>query len=156
MGKRELVALLGLSCWCLVTVVWLFLAVCLGLSAVCYCGISWPRGYKAWVQSRTQNKAQWLAACGHFILSLRMNSSFIISRPDHTIFCIKMWMKTCFHEFTFLCKFSCICNSAIFVRIFMKFSPKCRKSKKLGMIYTILVSLCSFFNWIGPNIKGCI
>ena len=27
MGKRELVALLGLSCWCLVIVVWLFLAV---------------------------------------------------------------------------------------------------------------------------------
>ena len=27
MGKRELFALLGLSCWCLVIVVWLFLAV---------------------------------------------------------------------------------------------------------------------------------
>ena len=27
MGKRELVALLGLSCWCLVIVVWFFLAV---------------------------------------------------------------------------------------------------------------------------------
>ena len=27
MGKRELVALLGVSSWCLVTVVWLFLAV---------------------------------------------------------------------------------------------------------------------------------
>ena len=24
-----------------------------------------PRGYKTWVQSQTQNKAQWLAACGH-------------------------------------------------------------------------------------------
>ena len=43
-----------------------------------------PRGYKTWVQS--QNKAQWLAACGHvstskqslrYILSPRMNSSFI-------------------------------------------------------------------------------
>ena len=49
-----------------------------------------PRGYKTWVQSQTQNKAQWLAACGHvstssqslrFILSLRMNSRFITSRP---------------------------------------------------------------------------
>ena len=49
------------------------------------------RGYKTWVQSQTQNKAQWLAACGHvsassqsllFILILRMNSSFITSRPD--------------------------------------------------------------------------
>ena len=45
---------------------------------------TWPRGYKTKVQSQTQNKAQWLAACGHmsassqslhFILSLRMNSS---------------------------------------------------------------------------------
>ena len=44
-----------------------------------------------WVQSQTQNKAQWLAACGHvtassqslrFIFSLRMNSSFITSRPE--------------------------------------------------------------------------
>ena len=52
--------------------------------------ISWPWGYKTWVQAQTQNKAQWLAACGHvsansqslrFILSLRMNSSFITSRP---------------------------------------------------------------------------
>ena len=34
-GKRELVALLCLSSWCLVVVVWLF-----GLSAVCDCGIS--------------------------------------------------------------------------------------------------------------------
>ena len=48
------------------------------------------RGYKTWVQSQTQNKAQWLAACGHmsassqslsFILSLRMNSSFLTSKP---------------------------------------------------------------------------
>ena len=36
MGKRELVALLGLSSWCLVMVVWLCLAV-----PVCDCGISW-------------------------------------------------------------------------------------------------------------------
>ena len=34
MGKRELVALLSLSSWCLVMVVWLFLAVPWGLSAV--------------------------------------------------------------------------------------------------------------------------
>ena len=35
MGKRELVALLNLSSWCLVMVDWL-----MGLSAVCGCGIS--------------------------------------------------------------------------------------------------------------------
>ena len=38
-GKRELVALLNLSFWCLVIVEGLFLAVP-GLSAVCDCGIS--------------------------------------------------------------------------------------------------------------------
>ena len=40
MGKRELVALLGLSSWCLVMVVWLILAVPCFFSAVCDCGIS--------------------------------------------------------------------------------------------------------------------
>ena len=39
MGKRELVALVSLSFWCLV-VVWLFLAAPWGLSAVSDCGIS--------------------------------------------------------------------------------------------------------------------
>ena len=39
-GKRELVALLDLSSWCLVMVEQLFLAVPRGLSAVCDCGIS--------------------------------------------------------------------------------------------------------------------
>ena len=51
---------------------------------------TWPGGYKTWVHSQTQNKAQWLAAWGHvsassqslrFILSLRLYSSFITSRP---------------------------------------------------------------------------
>ena len=48
MGKRELVALLDLSSWCLMIVEWLFLMVpwgylqfvAMGLSAVCDCGIS--------------------------------------------------------------------------------------------------------------------
>ena len=39
MGKRELVALLNLSSWCLVMVKRLFLDA-MGLSAVCDCGIS--------------------------------------------------------------------------------------------------------------------
>ena len=47
-----------------------------------------PWGYKTWVHSQTQNKAQWLAACGHvsasnqslfFILNQRLCSSFITS-----------------------------------------------------------------------------
>ena len=33
----------------------------------------------------------------------------------------------------------------------MKFSPKCR-TKKYGMIYTILESFCSFLNWEGADI----
>ena len=50
------------------------------------CGKYRPRGFKTWIHSQTQNKAQWLAACGHvsagsqslpFILSLRLYSSFI-------------------------------------------------------------------------------
>ena len=54
---------------------------------------NWPCGYKTGVQSQTQNKVQWLAACGHvstssqslcFILILRLNSSFITSRPEYT------------------------------------------------------------------------
>ena len=40
MGKRELVALLSLSSWCFVIVVWLFLFGAIGLSAVCDSGIS--------------------------------------------------------------------------------------------------------------------
>ena len=55
-------------------------------------------------------------------------------------------------SFTFLCKFSWICNFIIFDRIFMKFSPKCR-TKKLGMIYSILISFCSFLNWEGADIR---
>ena len=40
MWKRELVALLNLSSWCLVMVERLFLAMPRGLSVVCDCGIS--------------------------------------------------------------------------------------------------------------------
>ena len=52
--------------------------------------LSLLRGNKTWVQSQTQNKAQWFAACGHvsasshslcFILSLWLYASCITSRP---------------------------------------------------------------------------
>ena len=55
-------------------------------------------------------------------------------------------------SFTFLCNFSRICNFAVFVWIFMKFLLKCR-TKKLGMVYTILGSFCSFLNWEGAYIR---
>ena len=62
--------------------------ICFGVN--CIKPKTWSRGYKTWVHSQTQNKAQWLAVCGHvsassqslrFILSLSMYSSFITSRP---------------------------------------------------------------------------
>ena len=37
----------------------------------------------------------------------------------------------------------------------MKFSPKCR-TKKLGMVYTIFGSFCSFLNWEGADIRSQI
>ena len=37
----------------------------------------------------------------------------------------------------------------------MKFSPKCR-TKKLGMIYTILGRFCSFLIGMEPNIRADI
>ena len=70
-----------------------------------------PRGYKTWVQSQTQNKAQWLAACGHvsassqslyFILSLRMNSSFITSRPGLSVLGAKKLTLNLLKLWTFL------------------------------------------------------
>ena len=69
-----------------------------GWSVVGDCGIFWSyslafwhfaRGYKIWAHSQTQNKAQWLAACGHVstisqslrFFILRLYSSFITPRP---------------------------------------------------------------------------
>ena len=45
MGKRELIALLNLSSWCLVMVERLFPHGATGLSAVCDCGISWSYSF---------------------------------------------------------------------------------------------------------------
>ena len=66
-----------------------------------------PRGYKTWVRSQTQNKAQWLAACGHmsassqllrFILSLRQYSVFITPGPD-----LFFNLCMCFHHSMEIC-----------------------------------------------------
>ena len=57
-----------------------------------------PRGYKFWAHSQTQNKAKWLAACQsmHFILNLRLHSSFLTSRPDLGLHCFSwpLWQAT--------------------------------------------------------------
>ena len=54
-------------------------------------------------------------------------------------------MKTCFHSH-FYTDFHASVILLFLFRIFSKFSPKCI-TKKLGMIYTILGSFCSFLNW---------
>ena len=67
-----------------------------------------PRGNKTWVYSLTQNKAQWLAACGHvsaisqslrFILSLRLYSSSITSRAG-------IWKESTLESLLFQSTFS--------------------------------------------------
>ena len=53
--------------------------------------MSKPRGYNTWVHSQTQNKAQWLAACGH--VSASSQSLRLILCPqaaNHcTLFCVR-------------------------------------------------------------------
>ena len=60
MGKRELFALLGLSSWCLVTVVWFFLAVpwvCLQFN--CDCVTSWS--YSLFLRERSGSVVECLS-----------------------------------------------------------------------------------------------
>ena len=105
---------LGSCLWCLLWVchfpigilgqVWYFSVSIPDLCTLTYfvavqtcLSMTWTRCYKTWVHSQTQNKAQWLAACGHvfaisqslhFILSLRLYSRFITSRPG-----VKPWRQ---------------------------------------------------------------
>ena len=51
----------------------------------------------------------------------------------------------CEFSFTFVCKNSCICNFAIFVRIFMKFSPICW-TKKFGVFAHFWIGKGANFN----------
>ena len=62
-----------------------------------------PQGYKTWVQSQTQNKAQWLAACGHvpassqslrFILSLIKRNDWLLADtcPQAANHCALFWV----------------------------------------------------------------
>ena len=59
-------------------------------------------------------------------------------------------MKTCFHSHFYANFHGSV--TAIFVLVFMKFSPKCR-TKKFGMIYSILGNFCLFVNWEGADIR---
>ena len=54
-------------------------------------------------------------------------------------------MKTYFHSHFYAKFHASILNFAILVQI--------SKTKQLGMIYTILGSFCSFFNWEGTDIR---
>ena len=78
-------------------------------------------GYKTRVHSQTQNKAHWLAACGllsassqslHFILSLRLYSSFITSRPDLN-WAQGLYIKLCLRSTQLSLKFIMLINSTI-------------------------------------------
>ena len=75
-GKRELVALFNLSSWCLVMVGWLFLAVPMGLSAVCDCGISRSYSLTSFFWSRSANISQ-LGFLRQFISYYRKTSKII-------------------------------------------------------------------------------
>ena len=43
-------------------------------------------------------------------------------------------------------------HASVALLFLFRFSPKCR-TKKLGMIYTILGMFCSFLNWEGADIR---
>ena len=80
---------------------------CLGWSessrAQCCVTHVWPRGYKTW-DSQTQNKAQWLAACGHvsasnqslrFILTLYFEFDIVLQ-----FYNLEAWTHVIFYGFT--------------------------------------------------------
>ena len=46
----------------------------------------WPWGYKTWVHSQTQNKAQWLAACKHVSASNQSLRFILNPRPIVSLF----------------------------------------------------------------------
>ena len=98
--------------------------------------LTWPLGYKTWVHSHTQNKAQWLAACLNvsassqslrFILSLRLYSSFITSRPILYLLVLSA-DKLCKHlvprsdptNFQSWSRFKLFDNSNCFLKFFFK------------------------------------
>ena len=106
-----------------------------------------PRDYKTWVQSKTQYKVQWLPACGHvsassqslgFILSLRMNSSFIASRHEKWKFRAQMsWARKKFYNLGARAHSSagdfvtcCICAKACLEQPYW-YIQKCLRSKTL-------------------------
>ena len=85
MGKRELVALRGLSSWCLVMVVWLFC-----LSAVCDCGISWSYSlilpvpgvcrehYVQWICQSIKQSHTPIETCQNWLWSNKLWSFYIM------------------------------------------------------------------------------
>ena len=91
MGKRELVALLNLSSWCLVIVVWLFLAVpwvCLQfviavfpdhthLLYLLYCKLS-KRGYIRVQQDKGIDVIKYAYSTGYFVLHDFLSTFMII------------------------------------------------------------------------------
>ena len=56
---------------------------CPGSGVVLDCIDSWPQSYKTWVHSQTQNKAQWLADCGH-VSAISQSLRFILTMVECT------------------------------------------------------------------------
>ena len=112
----------------------------------------WPWGYKIWVQFQTQNKAKWLAACGHmsasnqslpFILRLRLYSSFITLMPVHPHSLISAFVIHSLKSITdkFASKFQysrCLCKAQVtqsrFKPRFTTTHPDLRQMVKSGCI----------------------
>ena len=104
MGKRELVALLNLSSWCLVMVERLFLAVPWGCLPVCDCGISWSYSLTIFVSFYIKfTRLGFENACWIARQASRCQQAFskpclvnLISKDTHLVFSLKLTGKRYF------------------------------------------------------------
>ena len=53
--------------------------------------LNWPQGYKTGVLSQTQNKVQWLAACGHVSASNQSLRFFFESENELKFYNLEAW-----------------------------------------------------------------
>ena len=60
----------------------------------CLCDKYWPRGYKTWVQSQTQNKAQLLATCWHVSASSQSLRFILVQSQTQNK---AQWLAACGH-----------------------------------------------------------
>ena len=101
---REMIDLWALLCVIVSLCSCHFPILCLGLGVVLDYIDYWPRGYKTWVHFQTQNKVQWLDACGHVSASNRSLCfilSFITAGPNPYICELKFLKYVLVH---FVCR----------------------------------------------------